>query len=252
MKRLSSILLMLLALVKVSGSQEVDSLYLSANEAYSEGLYEAAIENYSMIIQAGFESADLYFNMGNAAFRSNKLGYSVLYYKKALKLDPQHEEAVTNLGYVLKYKEDNLDQVPELFLRKWMRSVYHLFTLKTWSLLSIVFFALLLLGVLLYIFPRRMGVKKTGFFSGLMAFVFFIISLTAAIERTQEINDPDEAVIIDPSVVVKSSPSLSGTDLFVLHEGTEIVLNETISGWMEIRISDGRMGWIPEESLALI
>lgn len=252
MKRMSSIFIMLLALMNVSGSDKVDSLFLAANQAYSEGLYETAIQDYSMIIGEGFESADLYFNMGNAAFRSNKLGYSILYFKKALKLNPQHQEALKNLEYVSKYKEDKLDQVPELFLRKWIQSVYHFFTLKTWSFLSVFFFALLLLGVLFYIFSQKLGVKKTGFFSGVIAFFLFVISLTAAIERNQEITDPEKAVIVDPSVVVKSSPSLSGTDLFVLHEGTEIVLNETVSKWVEVRISDGRMGWIPKESLELI
>lgn len=234
-----------------AGSQS-DSLYTTAGEAYTEGLFEQALLDYQAILDSGRESADLYYNMGNAAFRSNKLGYAVLYYKKALKIDPSHEEAGKNLEYVSHYREDQLEQVPELFIRTWIRAVYQLFSLHTWSYLALVFFALILAGSLTYVFSGRLGLKKTGFFTGLIALLFFALSLTAAIQRNEEIRNPSGAVIVSPSVVVKSSPSATGTDLFILHEGTEVRLNDQVGQWTEVRISDGRVGWIPEKSVAVV
>ncbi len=229
-----------------------DSLYTSAGNAYSEGRFEQALADYQSIVELGVTSADLYYNMGNAAFRSNKLGYAVLYYEKALKLDPSHEEAGKNLDYVSQYKEDQLEQVPELFIRTWIRLGYQLFSLRTWSTLALIFFALLLGSILIYIFSSRLSLKKTGFFTGLVTLLFFALSITAAIHRNTEMVAPDSAVIIMPSVVVKSSPSLSGTDLFVLHEGTQIRVDDHVGSWREIRISDGRVGWIPSDALAMI
>ena len=190
--------------------------------------------------------------MGNAAFRSNKLGYAVLYYHKALKLDPQHEKASRNLAYVSRYREDQLERVPEFFIKSWGRDLTGLFSVQVWSYLAIILFGFMLIAVVIYIFASRLAMKKAGFFSGLIILAMFIISLSAARYRHKEIVDPDQLVIVSPSVVVKSSPSLTGTDLFILHEGTEATLTDHLGNWSEIRISDGRIGWIPAEAFEVI
>jgi hypothetical protein len=227
-------------------------MYIQAGKDYSEGRFEQALIGYQAIVDSGYASPDLYYNMGNAAFRSNKLGFAVLYYEKALKLDPSHEESQKNLAHISRYKEDQLENVPELFIRRWVRSVYQLFSLRVWSYTAIGLFAIMLAGILIYIFSSGLALKKMGFFTGLTAIILFILSLTAAVNRHSEFVSPDSAIIINPSVVVKSTPSLSGTDLFVLHEGTKVKTDERVSGWIEITISDGRVGWIPEESLSVI
>ncbi|MEX0988282.1 MAG: tetratricopeptide repeat protein [Bacteroidales bacterium] len=251
MKRYLTISLLFLTLL-LKGSVSPDSLFVHAGEAYTAGNFEQALDTYRSIVDHGYESAGLYYNMGNTAFRSNKIGYAVLYYEKALRLDPSHEGARKNLVYVSQYREDKLEQVPELFIRKWIRAVYQLFSLTTWSYLAILFFAALLAGILLYIFSSSLASRKAGFFTGMTALLFFLLSITASVKRNQEITTPERAVIVSPSVVVKSTPSLTGTDLFVLHEGTLIRLDERVGDWIEIRISDGRVGWITTDALAII
>lgn len=246
-----SIPLLLFSLM-LPGAGTTDSLYIRAGEAYTEGRFEEAMETYKAVVDLGYESPDLYFNMGNAAFRSNELGFAVLYYEKSLKLDPSHEEARKNLAYISRYKADQLESVPELFIRTWIRYIYQIFSLHTWSYIALAMFLLMLTGILAYIFSSVMALKKTGFFTGLLALILFVLSLTAASNRHSEFISPDRAVIILPSVVVKSTPSLSGTDLFVLHEGTKVRKDDRVSGWIEITISDGRVGWVPAESLAVI
>lgn len=251
MRTLLAILILFVANV-LSGQADLDSLYLKAGKAYEAGKFEQSLEFYDTILQKGFESPDLYYNMGNAAFRSNKLGYSILYYEKALKLDPSFEEAKKNLGYVSVYKEDQLEKVPELFLKTWIQMLFRLFSLSTWSILAIVLFAFMLSGSLIYIFSRRMVWKKIGFFSALATLLLFILSLSATIDLNAEIQNPDTAVIISPSIVVKSSPSMSGTDLFILHEGSIVRFDDAVGEWIEVSISDGRIGWIPGETMAVI
>jgi hypothetical protein len=232
--------------------EQLDSLFTHAGIAYSEGKYELAIALYDEILQQGFESPELYYNLGNASFRSNKLGYAILYYNKSLKLDPNYEESRNNLEYVSLFKEDKLERVPEFFLKTWIKSLFQLFSLKLWSYFSLALFGLFLFGTITYVFAPSLLIKKLGFSTGVLALFFFIISFSAAISRNHEITRPVKGILVAPSVVVKSTPSDSGTELFVLHEGTAVVKEETVGEWTEIRIIDGRIGWIPTNSYEII
>ena len=221
-----------------------DSLYLIANALYQQGQYEPALERYNAVILSGKESADLYYNMGNAAYRSNSIGHAILYYEKALKLEPTHEDAIHNLDFVSRYRLDAFEEVPVLFLGAWIAGFIQVFPEQIWSILALIFFIIILIGLLVYLFSRYLVMKKSGFISGLVALVLFVITLFSALSRHRDIVNPDSGIILAPSVVVRSSPSESGTELFILHEGTKIKVNEEVSGWQNIRLIDGREGWI--------
>jgi tetratricopeptide (TPR) repeat protein len=222
----------------------IDSLYLEANRLYQQGQFEPALERYHAVIVSGSESADLYYNMGNAAFRANSIGHAILYYEKALKLEPTHEDALHNLEFVSRYRLDAFEEVPTLFLGAWIAGFVQLFPEQTWSILAMLFFVIILGGLLVYLFSRSMILKKLGFIGGIAALLLFVIALSSAISRHRDIVDPDTGIILAPSVVVRSSPSDSGTELFILHEGTKVEVNEAVSGWQNIRVIDGREGWI--------
>ncbi|MCD4710257.1 MAG: hypothetical protein K8R52_05375, partial [Bacteroidales bacterium] len=187
---------------------------------------------------------DLYYNMGNAAYRSNSIGHAILYYEKALKLEPAHEDAIHNLDFVSRYRLDAFDEVPVLFLGIWIKGFIQLFPEQTWSILALFFFIMILTGLLVYLFSRHIVIKKTGFISGLVALLLFVIIFSSALSTHRSIVNPDTAIILAPSVVVRSSPSESGTELFILHEGTKTKLKEVVSGWQNIKVIDGREGWI--------
>lgn len=242
MKRVYLILFAVLCLSKVSAN--TDSLYQRANELYQEGEYELALNAYREILTSGYESPGLYYNMGNASFRSNSIGYAILYYEKVLKLDPSHEDAKHNLEFVSRYRVDAFEPVPELFLRNWIRVLVQALPERSWSLLAMLLFGVLLAGVLVYLFSHKLNFKKAGFLTAVLGLLLFLVALTAAISSHKKVITPDEGIILAPSVIVRSSPSDSGTELFVLHEGTKIKVNEEVAGWQNIRIMDGREGWI--------
>jgi len=229
---------------RLSDRELPDSLFLRANGLYQEGDYESALASYRKVLEAGFESSDLYYNMGNAAFRSNNIGYAILYYEKALKLDPFHEDAFHNLEFVSRYRVDTFEQVPRLFISNWIQKLVSIFPEHTWSILSLLFFVLILASVVVYLFARKLTIKKTGFFSALIGLLLFSIALLSGIAQHRSIIHPDAGIILSPSVVVKSTPSESGTELFILHEGTRVELNERVAGWRNIRVVDGREGWV--------
>ena len=221
-----------------------DTVYQHANSLYQEGAYEAALNEYQKIVQSGYEAADLYYNMGNAAFRSNNIGSSILYYEKALKLDPSHSDAAHNLKFVSRYRVDAFDEVPELFLRTWISAATGALPESTWSLLAILSFSLTLGFILIYLFTKGIGIKKGAFYAALLGMIFFIFTFSSAISQNRRIIEPEQGIILTPTVVVKSTPSETGTELFVLHEGTKVTVSEQVTGWYNIRIIDGREGWI--------
>lgn len=251
MKRIIlQILILVLTYAALPG--QVDSAFTNGNILYSEGDFEKALCRYQDILDSDQESAELYYNMGNAAFRSNKIGYAVLYYKKALKTDPAFEPAGQNLKYVSLYLEDKLESVPELFVKRWIKEFYNIFPLAVWSLISVILFVLILLALLVYVFGTSMWVKKTGFFVGLASIAILLLSFSATLHHHHMVTRPDQAVIVAPSVVAKSTPSDSGTDLFVLHEGTSLTTDDVVGEWMEIKIIDGRVGWVRTKTLEII
>ncbi|MEN8228533.1 MAG: tetratricopeptide repeat protein [Bacteroidota bacterium] len=242
MKRVFVILFV--AMIFADASAMTDSLFQMANDHYQKGEYELALEEYKGIGNAGYESPGLYYNMGNAAFRSNSFGYAILYYEKCLKLDPSHEDARHNLDFVSRYRVDTFEQVPELFLRTWLQALTQSLSERTWSILSIILFMIFLGSILIYLFSRRLWFKKAGFFIALFGLLLFVVTILSALSSHHNIIRPEEGVILSPSVVVRSSPSNTGTELFILHEGTKVKVKEGVSGWQNIRVIDGREGWI--------
>jgi hypothetical protein len=250
MKRTFSILLF--CMMAGPGFAGVDSLYTQAGILYDSGAYEAALDAYRTILDSGYEAADLYYNMGNASFRSNNIGHAVLYYEKALKLDPSHQDAAHNLEYISRYRVDAFDEVPELFLKTWISTAVKALPEKTWSIMAVLSFILVLASLLLYLFIKGLGLKKAGFFTALVGLIFFIFTFSAALSQHRSTVHPEYGIIVSPSVVVRSTPSDTGTELFILHEGTRIRVNEEVTGWHNIRIIDGREGWIPSPDFELI
>lgn len=251
MKRLI-LSLYILCSVGLLWATEADSLFQAGNSLYEEGKYEEALGVYYQVIAQNKESSDLYYNMGNAAYRSNSIGYSILYYEKALKLEPTHEDAANNLEFVSQYRLDAFEEVPRLFVGTWIKAFVHMLPERIWSILAMFLFFVVLTGILIYLFANRMALKKTGFICALAGLLFFALAISSAASRHREVVRPDTGIILAPSVVVRSSPSESGTELFILHEGTKVEISEEVSGWQNIRVIDGREGWILAEDFDTI
>ncbi|MBE0654241.1 MAG: tetratricopeptide repeat protein [Bacteroidales bacterium] len=250
MKKLTLLLLILATLPVFPGYfPDMDSLFLEANALYQEEKYEESINKYLQIREAGFESAELYFNTANAYFRSNKLGKARLFYERALLLNPADEDILANLSYTESFLSDRFEIVPEMFYKRWYRSVENAYDSDTWLILSLIFFGVFLFAAAAYVFLPRLNLKKAGFYGGVLFFLLTLFSFVFSVRRYHQQSNPGTAIVMDGSVTVKSSPRESGKDLFVLHEGTKVWMENEVDQWTEIRISDGRRGWLRKISL---
>ncbi len=226
-----------------------DSLFFEANELYQEEKYEEAIDTYLKVEESGYESAALYYNTANAFFRSNKLGKARLFYERALLLDPSDEDIRTNLDHVESLLTDRFDIVPELFYKRWYNSLVHSLSSNMWLIISLLFFGLFLISASAYIFLSATVIRKIGFYAGIILFFLSLISFVFSSRQYYHQKNPGTAIVMEGSLVVKSSPRESSKDLFILHEGAKVWKEGEVGEWTEIRVSDGRQGWVRESAV---
>lgn len=223
-----------------------------ANTAYNEGNYADATELYEAILADNLHSAKLYFNLGNAYYKQEKLGKAILNYHRALRLAPADEDIRHNLEYATQATKDNIEQIPEFFLTTWVRNVRNLMGSNGWTVTSLIMLVIALSAALAYLLAQRLSLRKIGFFMMCATTLLFILSTIFAYNKRQTLVSGTEAVIMSSAAPIKSSPDRAATDLFVLHEGTKLSIEESIDGWVEIRIADGRKGWIESSRIERI
>jgi tetratricopeptide (TPR) repeat protein len=240
----------------VFGSQlfASDNLLLieQANKYYDESEYSLAVETYETIINNGFESDKLYYNLGNAYFKPNNLPMAIFYYEKAKKLNPYDADILFNLEIANGRIIDKIEPVPQFFLFKWWDLLVKSRTMEQWARVSIFSFIIFLVMALVFLLARLVWLRKTGFWVGVLSLALFILSFILANQQYNSFNHRSEAIIFTPTVTVKSSPRDNSTDIFVIHEGLKVQLTNQVGDWYEIKIADGSKGWIKENDVKLI
>jgi tetratricopeptide (TPR) repeat protein len=215
-----------------------------ANKVYNEGSFEQAVELYEKVLENGFESAEVYYNLGNSFFKQNKIAAAILYYEKAKKLEPNDEDINFNLKIANNRIVDKIETVPELFYIQWWNTLIYALTVDQWGLLSAAFFALLLVMALIFFLSRVVWLKKVSFWFGVIFLISSLSTYALANQKFNSFKKDHEAIVFTPTVTVKSSPTESSIDLFVIHEGTKVELLDNVGEWHEISIANGSVGWI--------
>jgi len=228
-----------------------ENLPQMAEKFYADKDYENAAATYQKLLAQG-ESADLYYNYANALFKMDTLGKAILYYERALKINPLHADAKANLAFANTKITDKVETFQPFFLVDWFSSLGKLLTTNQWAYLSIGLFAAAIILALLFMFSSYRQLRKICFFTGIVALLLSIFSLIYAFSQKKYMEDNPFAIVLAGSVSVKSSPSISGTELFVLHEGTKIEVLSTAQNWTEVRFSGDKIGWITDDSFEKI
>lgn len=224
----------------------------NADSAYARQQYQQAIKDYEELLHDGV-SAELYYNLGNAYYRTDNITRAVLNYERALLLSPGDGDIRFNLQMARSKTIDKITPESEMFFVTWYHALVNIMSVDGWARTALVSFALAIVLALAYLFSARIWVRKVGFFGGLAFIAVFILGNLFAYQQRQELVNRTGAIIISSAVPVKSTPSKSGTDLFILHEGTKVEITDgTMRGWKEIRVADGKEGWIETSKIEII
>ncbi len=248
------VLIFLLFFATVAGFSQVDrnQKFQKGVELYTAAQYEDALKEWIDVYNTGYRSAPLDYNIGNAYFKLDNIPGAVLFYERALLLRPADENIRYNLEIAKTLIVDKFDEIPSLFFVRWFDFVSLLIPVNGWALLSIFSFFVFLVLLSVYIYTSRYRLKVLGFWAALLFLIISASSLACTLRNKSLVYDSRQAVIFSPSVNGKSSPDSSGTDLFVLHEGSKVRIEDEVGEWYEIKLSDGNKGWIPINSLEII
>ena len=223
-----------------------------ANQLYSKGEFEQAIEIYEKVVNSGFESGEIYYNLGNSCYRSNKFTDAIYYFEKAKKLIPNNVDLKHNMELANLQIYDKITPLPKFAIVKWFRELITSRSADFWASTSLISFIGLLIFLLIYFFTKKGGVKQATFFA---AAVLLILSGTTFIfseKQFSNLNSEKSAIIFNSSVFVKSSPDENATELFTIHEGLKVEIRDYSGDWCEIILADGKIGWMRKSGLKKI
>ena len=223
-----------------------------ANSLYSKGNYADAAKLYEKVLSTKGVAPELYFNLGNAYYKSNEIGHSILNYERALRLLPTFDDARYNLEIAQLKVVDNVSQNQQFFIGRWADGFVKMFNSNQWFWISFTLFLVTLILLFIFIFgPSRQMRKIAFYFAGVILGISLLSFVFSGIRKDQLLNHRD-AIIMSGVVSVKGSPDKSGTELFQLHEGTKVSIKSTLGSWTEIKLGNGNVGWVEQENIERI
>jgi tetratricopeptide (TPR) repeat protein len=250
---MKKLLISLLILIPIYlSANTIDHKISTANDFYKNKQYESSIELYEEIINSGIASSSVYYNLGNSYFRIGKLGLSVLNFEKAKKIDPNDEDIIHNLEFVTSRITDKVDAIPQFFLFGWWESYISTFTINMLTMICYILYLLIIILVLSFIFNKAARTKRKIFFTLIPTVVFMFAFIIALIGKISYESANEYAVIIESRISVKNSPDEKERDIFLLHEGLKIKIEDNVDKWVKIRLADGKVGWVEKSTVTKI
>jgi len=233
-------------------TQTSDEIFTDANLLYKQGKYKESLEKYQEITNMGYQSPDLYFNMANSYYKLEKIAPAILYYKRAIKLNPNMDDAIFNLKMAQQQTVDKFDTIPKTFLVKFWNWLANIMTVHNWSVFSVILAFVSAILFLIYFFANSSVLKRLSFVISLTAASVMVFSLVIAHQQTVWQKTNKEAVIMAENSYVKVAPNYESEDSFILHEGTEVLVVDQVDEWMRIKLKDGKIGWINIDDVSLV
>lgn len=229
-----------------------NDLLKKAEQAYDSKKYKEAITNYVQLVDEGFKSYQLYFNLGNAYYRNHELGKAIYYYELARKLNPNDEDVRINLGIASSKTIDKIDSKENFFITTVKTNVLSSFSTAKWAWISII--TLFLAAVLFFLFINStiLLVKRIAFLFSCVSVCAFLLSYFFGYSALASKVENKFAIITAKEVRIMNEPTASASTKFNLHEGTKIRVVENNGDWLLIKLDNGNEGWVKIAEVGII
>ena len=232
----------------LSNTQGLDSIFDQSNAFYTDGKYQMAIDGYQDILNSGYESAELYYNLGNAYYKLNNIPESNFFYEKARSISPTDEDILVNLSYAQNLRIDKIEKLPITQTQNFKINILNLLSEKGWSVLLIILAWIACVSFVLYLSVNNSGNKRIFFTQFIILMIGLIVVFTINYEK-KKLNNEKFAIIYDKEIEVWSEPNKISELKFILHEGTKVKQVDTIQDWVNIQLENGTLGWIQSSSI---
>lgn len=225
---------------------------MEADSTYAAEKYEEAIPLYMALLENG-TNADLYYNLGNCYYKTDRMAHAILNYERAFLLDPSDPDIRFNLELARTKTIDKIIPESEMFFVTWFKSLVNVMSMDAWAYMGVGAFVCMCVLAFVFYFSNKVVIRKVGFFGAILMLLLAVMTNVFAYRQHTAIETRTGAIVMSSSVVVKSTPNESGTDLFVLHEGTRVeIIDNSMKEWKEIRLADGKVGWMPAKEMEII
>ena len=256
----------------VAGGSPSAQSFAAGNAAYEAGDYSAAIDRYREVAEAGVVHRDLFYNLGNAYFKSGDLGHAVLWYERALPLDPRNGDVRANLAVVRSMLRDQQLLPAHGGVRGVLTGWHRRLSAEESVGVACVFYALFTLSALCLIFRRSRFVRAFYRFAswvspgrlfglGMAGDVLLGMATTAVIAllfagsayaKVRESRVHMRSVVVSQEIAVFSGPSRDSTIQFKIHEGTIVTVRDGREGWVRVDLPGDLSGWVETETVERI
>lgn len=251
MKRYLVIALVILK-VGAFGQENLTMFIDSAKTAYTQGDYQSALRLYYRVVEHGYESPQLYYNIANCYYKQMMIAKAILWYQRALKLNPSFEDARYNLSLAQDLIVDRIEPIVPPFYRRWYNSLVVSLAPNSWALLSGSVFIVFIICMFVIFSSLNDRLRQLALIIGFLTLLISATTYFIASSAFDYATKSNLGVIMEPTVVVKSKPHEEGTTLFTLHEGLTVKIETSLDGWYQIRLDDGRVGWIPQNLIEAV
>ncbi len=251
MKRIL-IILSLYILVLPCMAAEPAEMKCQADSLYSKEDFAKAAELYTEVANQ-VQSSDVCYNLGCCYYRMDDMAHAVLWFERAALLSPGDKDIRFNLELARSKTIDRITPRHEMFFVSLFRSMTRMFSLSQWTVVCISLFVLALLAFALFLYSSKYTLRQTGFYAAVSLMLLVVLGNVCAYQQRRFERERSSAIITATSVTVRSTPSASGNELFVLHEGTRVEIRDnSMKEWCEVQIADGKVGWLERRDMEVI
>lgn len=224
----------------------------AADSAYIKENYSEAITIYEALLEQGV-AAEVYYNLGNSYYKAGNIAKAILNYERAVLLAPNNNDYKVNLEIASAKKVDKDVETPEVFLKTWGRGITNLMGSNQWAITSIILFLIFLSALSAFILTKKALVKRISFILAVCSIILVPITNYCSSLQKDKILKHNTAIVMEPSVTVRSTPSETGTSLFVIHQGKKVKIKDnSMKSWVEIQLENGQVGWLQSSDIEII
>ena len=252
MRRVFVICTLLIVCLLQTAAQTPDEKYAEAGKLYSSGDYSGAAAIYRKLYDDGYRSEDLLYNAGNAFFKSGDNASAILFYERARLMAPADEDISYNLQIARSRISDKFETVPQLFFVRWFDFMSLLARTNTWAIAALLLFITSLVFAVIFLTKARSGGRLLSFWFSVIALVFSALLVSLAVRNNSLVNHNTKAVVTCSIATGRSEPGESGSELFVIHSGTTVKIEEELGEYLDVQLPDGNKGWIRVDCLEKI
>ena len=245
-------MLLLMHLPVLPLSAQPAEQFREAAQAYRNTEYAAAIRALQDLVAQGYATFPVYYNLGNACYKNGDLGGSMLYYEKALLLDPGNEDVLHNIRVVRARTRDRVEPIPLLFFVRWWNDLKQGHLPGTFFVWSLVLAWMLAAALFVFFGFRGVGLRRVALTSVILTSLLFAGTVTLYSSRLEQIDAHRSAIVMDDEAMVRSTPDATGVESFTVHEGLKVEILESRESYYRIRLADGKNGWIPRSAVERI